>query len=268
MAAVYSTMTNPSLYVSGGSGLSFRISGEYTWDSGTDNSITNSSTNPYGLYSRNSTNCTSTSTIKYTSVPLKQLYDSLNITTSATTDFQVYGNTTYEVGTDYSLVDYPLRASPAYDDAYHSYESAIKYLDYFISDNGNFVIGKKAEYRNKIRSNLVVCPKHRGNLIEKPSESEQVALDTLREVISEKEFRKYLRYGFVLVKGQSGDTYQIFRNREHTRVWRGGKVVEEVCVRIKDRKVPPTDNVVAFKTIIECSEDEFKRLGNVYKIAA
>jgi hypothetical protein len=86
-------------------------------------------------------------------------------------------------------------------------------------------------------------------------------------VISEEEFRRYIRYGFILVRGASGDIYQVFRNRSHTRVWRGGKVVEEVCVRIRDRKIPATDNVVAFKTAIEADEGAFKKMGNVYKMA-
>jgi hypothetical protein len=93
-------------------------------------------------------------------------------------------------------------------------------------------------------------------------------MDTLREVISEEEFRKYLRYGFVLVRAKSGAVYQIFKNQSHTKVWVGGKMVEEVCIRIKDEAIPRTDRVVALKAIVETSEEEFKKLGNVYKMAA
>jgi len=83
------------------------------------------------------------------------------------------------------------------------------------------------------------------------------------DVIIEKDFRKYIRYGFVLVNGKSGATYQIFRNMAHTKVWKGGKLIEEICVRIKD-KVPPTDNVIAFKVMIESDELAFKKIANVY----
>ncbi|MBE3087000.1 MAG: hypothetical protein IMZ64_12385 [Bacteroidetes bacterium] len=128
---------------------------------------------------------------------------------------------------------------------------------------------KKMQLAWKLKSNLSIVVKSRAPEVDRFEPAERVAMETLREFISEAEFRKYLRYGFILVKGLSGDTYQVFRNRAHTRVWRNGKVVEEVCVRIKhDQKVPPTDNVIAFRQIIRSSEDEFKKLGNVYKMVA
>jgi len=121
-------------------------------------------------------------------------------------------------------------------------------------------------HKSRLKSNLIVCVKSRTSLITNAAENEQIALETLRESISETEYRKYLKYGFVLVKGNSGDTFQIFRNKSHTKVWRNGKVIEEICVRIKDLSVPKTDNVLAFKTIIEADENEFRKLGNVYKM--
>jgi len=117
------------------------------------------------------------------------------------------------------------------------------------------------------KSNLLIQVKSRANLVKDVPENERVALESLREAISERDFRKYIKYGFLLVKGSSGDVYQIFRNRSHTKVWRGGKLIEEVCVRIKDSKIPPTDNILAFKTLIHTNEEEFKKMGNVYKMA-
>jgi hypothetical protein len=86
-------------------------------------------------------------------------------------------------------------------------------------------------------------------------------------MITEEQYRKYLKFGFILVKGQSGLTYQIFRNESHTKVWKNGKIIKEICVRIKDHNIPLTDNVIAFKTIIEASENQFYKMGNVYKMA-
>lgn len=94
---------------------------------------------------------------------------------------------------------------------------------------------------------------------------EQTALETLRELVTEKEFFKYLKYGFIIVEGRSGKQYQISRLNSHTKVWVRGKLVEEICVRIKGN-VPPTDNVIAFKTMIEIDESEFRKVGNVYKL--
>jgi len=97
------------------------------------------------------------------------------------------------------------------------------------------------------------------------SPEESKALDTLREMISEADFRRYLVYGFILVKGQSGKVYQIFRVQHHTKVWEKGKKVEEVCAYIKDHKIPPTDKLIAFKTMIETDEELFRKAGNLYK---
>jgi len=131
-----------------------------------------------------------------------------------------------------------------------------------------FVSELSAIHKSRLKSNLIVCVKSRSKMIANACRNEQIALEALRESISETEYRKYLTYGFVLVKGNSGDTFQIFRNKSHTKVWRNGKVIEEICVRIKDSSVPMTDNVLAFKTIIEADENEFRKLGNVYKTKA
>jgi hypothetical protein len=116
------------------------------------------------------------------------------------------------------------------------------------------------------KSDLSIIVKSRTDLCYKAEKNEFVAVESLREIISETEFRKYVKYGFILVKGKSGDTYQVFRNKSHTKIWRNGNVVEEICVRLKDVNIPKTDNVIAFKTMIETNEDEFKKLGNVYKM--
>lgn len=120
--------------------------------------------------------------------------------------------------------------------------------------------------RNTVKSNLTILMQEKNRTEHfNISETEQKALETLREMVTEEEFKKYLRYGFVPVKGKSGDTYQVFRNQAHTKVWRGGQVIEEICVRIHYAiKAPPTDNVIAFMTMISADEDEFKKMGNRY----
>lgn len=143
--------------------------------------------------------------------------------------------------------------------------------------DGNYINGyentaqkiKNDLKRSKLRLNLTPVVKSRSTPIGTSlKDNERKAIETLREEITEKELRKYLRYGFVLVQGKSGKTYQIFRNAYHTKVWLGGKLVEEVCVRLSsDSMVPPTDNIIAFKRMIETDEDEFRKCGNVYNMA-
>lgn len=101
------------------------------------------------------------------------------------------------------------------------------------------------------------------------SPAEALAQEALREMVTESEFRKYLKFGFVLVKGRSGAVYQVYRNRSHVKVWVGGKVVEEVCVYLRPGvNAPDTDKVVAFKAMIEADEEAFKAMGNRYRMAA
>lgn len=120
----------------------------------------------------------------------------------------------------------------------------------------------------KLKNNMTIIVHSRARPFRIAEKNEMTAIETLREMITEADFRKYMAHGFILVKGESGRVYQIFRSRAHTIVWEKGEIVEEVCVRIKDRKIPPTDNVIAFKILIETSENEFKKLGNVYNMAA
>jgi hypothetical protein len=120
--------------------------------------------------------------------------------------------------------------------------------------------------QQKIKSNLLIKIRSRGTSHKYIPENEQLAMETLREYVTETEFRKYLRFGFICVEGLTGKIYQIFRNRSHTKVWKGGRVIDEICVNIKDRKVPPTDSVIAFRTMIQASEEDFYKLGNVYKM--
>ncbi len=132
-----------------------------------------------------------------------------------------------------------------------------------------FPYDKGTLLREDIRRNL--APAHIKRIgaipLHKVPDNEAVALESLREVVTETEFRRYLKYGFVLVRGKSGDTFQVFRNGAHTKVWRGGKLIEEICVRIGNiEKCPPTDNVIAFKTMIESDENEFKKTGNLYNM--
>lgn len=185
-------------------------------------------------------------------------------TTDAVTSYEMVS--TFERGTSY-WTDPVYPSNAITDNGYVIYNPSGVY-NYYTTPR---VIAKEDLVylkRQELRSNLVIQVKSRNDASKYPGEAEpeRKALETLREIITETEFRKYLRYGFVLVKGKSGATYQIFKNRSHCKVWLGGKLIEEVCVRIKDKQIPLTDNVIAFKTLIETSEEEFKKLGNVYKM--
>jgi len=125
----------------------------------------------------------------------------------------------------------------------------------------------KADFKEKMKSNLLINVKSRADIINGVPKNEAIAIETLREEISEAEFRKYLKYGFINVPGKGDKTFQVFRNDSHIKVWKGGKLLEEICVRISDSKIPPTDNVIAMKALITANEEEFRKLGNIYPMA-
>jgi len=96
--------------------------------------------------------------------------------------------------------------------------------------------------------------------------AENRAIETLREEISEFEFRRYIKRGFITVVGSSGRVYQIFRDRQHIKAYWQGQLIEELCIYIPDGNVPVTDKLIAFKTMIDINEDEFRKYSNVYKM--
>ena len=135
--------------------------------------------------------------------------------------------------------------------------------------SGGDRLSTKDMIKDTVKANLCIIAPTRGSVFPKMmKKAEKTALETLRDMITEQEYRNYIRYGFITVKGKSGRLYQISRTLNHTKVWDHGELVEEGCVRIKggDFVVPETDNIIAFKVMIETDENLFKSLGNVYKV--
>jgi len=165
------------------------------------------------------------------------------------------------------VADYVPLIDPADTEAYYYSQHTLP-TNYTISFGNEYTIECTPvnPKKLKLQDNLRVSVKTRADYSNNVADNEKAALGTLREYVTELEFRKYLKYGFVLVKGMSGNVYQVYKNKAHTRVWKNGKVIEEICVRLKGFEAPPTDNVIAFKTMIEADESEFKKLGNVYNM--
>lgn len=227
------------------------------------------------LIYRNSTNYTggidvATSGSVYNTITPSIIYTPTSASTSAGTMYNPYAST--NVTSTTLEVDGTITCGRNSDlfglDLFYNnsvfYNDSVDSLSYDLTQKN-----PKEALRFRIRSNLNISRLGREALgvPKNIPENEIVAIETLREMITEAELRKYLKFGFVLVPGKSGKTYQVFRNRSHTKVWHNGEVIEEVCVRI-DRgavKVPETDNVIAFKQMIETDEEEFRKSGNIYR---
>lgn len=128
----------------------------------------------------------------------------------------------------------------------------------------------RQEIKSKIKDNLVikinrrqarkVLPIHKINL------NEIKARESLRDMITESEWRGYLTNGFIMVKGGSGLWYQIFNNQhEQLRVYKNGKFIQKICIHT-DYECPPTDHVINMKVLVEIDEESVAAGGNVYTI--
>jgi hypothetical protein len=123
------------------------------------------------------------------------------------------------------------------------------------SINWPIQLTKKDRLKSKIRAQMGDSRQKRyryGSDFSKVSGAEIVALQMLKGMLNEDEWKRYLRYGFVVVEGKSGLVYQVIRTEDHIKVFRRGSKVAELCIYING--VPPTDQVIAKKIMLECNE--------------
>jgi len=127
----------------------------------------------------------------------------------------------------------------------------------------------KWKIREQLRPNLL---NHLGNRMRATDRcanfqgsqaNEIIALQLLRQMVEPQAFKKYLKYGFVIVKGPSGLVYQIKKQSHLITVWENGQILSTLCVYLKDKSIPPTDEVVAKMLICECDEADIWERANV-----
>jgi hypothetical protein len=129
-----------------------------------------------------------------------------------------------------------------------------------IVDNGAFAPDRRSQLRRQHRH----VRRLRGNpsFVDTLSPAEVKALQLLRSLVTPENFRRYLKYGFVIVKGMSGLTYNVYR-RKNAVVFDGQNQVASLCVHLSGNKVP-TDEVIAKILMCECDEHEIWRRSNRY----
>lgn len=158
----------------------------------------------------------------------------------------------------------------------HDYESITSAttggLDLNIYDNGTTA----ATYGNKfIWTPPIVAPGDRirqmirnrmGPVIRRRRTSLSIAADmreerarqTLRRIIGEHAFRKFVRDGFVTVVPKSGLTYRIYPGHGVTEVYDRGIMVDRLCVVLRG-EFPPTDSLLMRYLLILNDEGEFSK---------
>ena len=123
----------------------------------------------------------------------------------------------------------------------------------------NFV-DKKKMLRDHMKQNLLIRSTSR-SLERSFSPEEQRARNSLRDLITEKDWRRYVTNGFIMVKGEHY-WYQIFK-QGNIQVYHKGKKTHSICIHT-DRSCPPTDHVLNMKLLVEIDERQIWRGGNVY----
>lgn len=138
--------------------------------------------------------------------------------------------------------------------------------------NGHiWIVDKKQKLKDQIHKQLSpALVNHHGKSIRanrvnfgNAGGNEIVALTLLKQMVSEDVFKKYLKYGFVTVRGESGLYYQVQRKSHIINVWHNGKMISTLCVYLQDQSIPPTDEVVAKMLICECDEVDIWRRANI-----
>ena len=125
------------------------------------------------------------------------------------------------------------------------------------------------ETRKIIKKNLIKNVKNKREPLQNNSritDSEIKARETFRDIISEKDWEKYLSHGHIIIKGNSGKIYQIFANHKNNRirVYEHGKHIYNLCIHSEG--VPDTDHVLSCMLLIQNDEDEFFKMCNRHNI--
>lgn len=116
--------------------------------------------------------------------------------------------------------------------------------------------------RTRYQSNLLIKVVSRHDPIRiDATPAELKAQDTLRDMVTERDWRRYATNGFLIVKGKKFH-YQIFKSQKSINVYIKGQLLNKICIHtVKD--CPPTDHVINMKILIELDEDRIWSGGNV-----
>lgn len=120
--------------------------------------------------------------------------------------------------------------------------------------------------KDRMKDNLRIPVRSRSKIAHiRVTPQELKARQTLRDFITEKDWRRYITNGFIMVRGRSGKFYQLFADRSHTVVWEHNEKVKELCVRT-DESCPPTDHVITMKALVELDEGQIWNESNIHSV--
>lgn len=124
-----------------------------------------------------------------------------------------------------------------------------------------------------LRSRIApVFLRKRVSLSQVASLPEMRARETLRTILGEKDYRRFVRDGFVTVVGKrsscgnkSGLVYRIYPGSKMTEVYNQGKMVERLCVVLQG-EFPETDALIMRYLLILNDEKQFSSYANRHAV--
>ena len=81
------------------------------------------------------------------------------------------------------------------------------------------------------------------------TDAEVRARAILRDELTEAEWRRYLTNSFIMVRGETGNWYQLSPYK-NIQVWQNGENICSLCIH-SDGSVPPSDHILNLKHIVE-----------------
>ena len=123
----------------------------------------------------------------------------------------------------------------------------------------------KNRVKSVIKNNLLIKVNSRQKPLQtKARIEEQRARLTLRDMLSEQDWRRYVTNGFIMVKGSFDYWYQIFAS-SGVNVYKHGKKVHYICIHT-DNTCPPSDHVINMKLLVEFDEAALWKGGNIRQV--
>lgn len=129
----------------------------------------------------------------------------------------------------------------------------------------------KQQIKNLIKSNLLIKVGGNRRALKQGDLKELKARDTLRDMITERDWRRYVTNGFIMVKGASDFSwngvqgpfwYQVFNDGRRVQVYKDGNHVHSICIHT-DKICPPSDHVINIKVLVEIDESQVWSGGNI-----
>lgn len=123
----------------------------------------------------------------------------------------------------------------------------------------------RSEMRRRLRGRIVTSrrPLTPGDL------RERRARETLARLVGERAYRQYVSKGFLSAPSptQPGVVYQLFPGHRQIRVWKGGQLVETLCIVLQG-DYPPTDSLIVRYLLVRTDEARLWATSNRSKVAA